>query len=60
MEEQKQLFKNIREITNFIKKSHIKAIKEIERDEILTILKELIQQDKIFSEHRLSFSNEET
>ena len=48
MENEKELYKNIKKTFRFIKNQSTKEIKTQERKEILRMLKTLIQQDKIF------------
>jgi hypothetical protein len=48
MENEKELYKNIKKTSRFIKNQSTKEIRTQERKEILHMLKTLIQQDKIF------------
>jgi len=50
MENEKELYKNIKKTFRFIKNQSTKEIRTQERKEILHMLKTLIQQDKLFTE----------
>jgi hypothetical protein len=50
MENEKELYKNIKKTSRFIKNQSTKEIRTQERKEILRMLKTLIQQDKLFTE----------